>query len=53
VPDPADAAKTASAGLASMGERAALLDGRLLVTSAPGHGSCIELFVPLRGRRDE
>jgi signal transduction histidine kinase len=53
VPDPADAARAASAGLASMRERAALLGGRLLVTSAPGHGSCVELFVPLLGRRDE
>lgn len=53
VPDPEDAAKTASAGLASMRERAALLGGRLLVTSVPGHGSRIELFVPLLGGRDE
>ncbi len=53
VPDPANAERAASAGLASMRERAALLGGRLLVTSAPGHGTCVELFVPLLGRRDE
>lgn len=53
VPEPPDGAKARTAGLASMRERAALLGGRLLVTSAPGRGSCIELYVPLLGRRDE
>lgn len=53
VPDPADNATARTAGLASMRERAALLGGRLLVTSAPGRGTCIELYVSLLGRRDE
>jgi signal transduction histidine kinase len=40
-------------GLASMRERAALLDGRLTIASAPGQGTQVELLVPLPGRRDD
>ncbi|MEV0001583.1 ATP-binding protein [Micromonospora sp. NPDC050980] len=35
------------AGIASMRERAALLDGTLTITSAPGRGTLVELLVPL------
>jgi signal transduction histidine kinase len=52
-PEPDVAAKAGTAGLASMRERAALMGGRLTVTSAPGHGTCVELYVPLMGRFDE
>lgn len=34
-------------GLASLTERAQLLAGRLTIDSAPGHGTAIELSVPL------
>jgi signal transduction histidine kinase len=39
-------------GLASMHERAALIGGRLTVTSVPGEGTRLELIVPLTGHRD-
>jgi signal transduction histidine kinase len=35
-------------GLVGMTERAKRLDGRLLVTSAPGSGTCLEVRVPMR-----
>jgi signal transduction histidine kinase len=47
------ASVSAGAGLASMRERAALIGGRLTVASAPGHGTQVELLVPLPGNRDE
>jgi signal transduction histidine kinase len=40
-------------GIAAMRERAALMGGQLTITSAPGHGTRVELFVPLAGPRDE
>jgi signal transduction histidine kinase len=40
-------------GLAVMRERAALLGGQLMITSAPGRGTRVELIVPLTGPRDE
>lgn len=39
-------------GLASMHERADLVAGQLTVTSVPGQGTRVELFVPLSGHRD-
>ena len=36
-------------GLLSMRERAALLNGSLMLTSTPGRGTHVELFVPLTG----
>jgi signal transduction histidine kinase len=35
------------AGLASMRERAALIGGRVAVSSMPGHGTRVELRLPL------
>ena len=43
----------AGTGLATMRERAALLGGALAVASKPGHGTSVELSVPLSGRRHE
>jgi signal transduction histidine kinase len=43
----------AGTGLASMRERAASAGGRLTLDSAPGHGTHIELLIPLPGRRDD
>ena len=40
-------------GLVSMRERAALLGGRLKVSSTPGSGTSVELVVSLPGHRDE
>jgi signal transduction histidine kinase len=34
-------------GLASMRERAALVGGKIMVSSMPGHGTRVELYVPL------
>lgn len=42
----------AGTGLASMGERTALLAGHLTVTSVPNRGTRVELLIPLSGRRD-
>jgi signal transduction histidine kinase len=36
-------------GLGSMRERVALIDGRILVTSAPGSGTRIDIRVPVKG----
>lgn len=42
-----------SAGLDTMRERAALIGGKLTVTSSPGEGTQIDLLLPLPGRRGE
>src|SRR5437763_3764466 len=39
-------------GLAGMSERALLLDGTLNINSSPGHGTSIEVYIPL-GTREE
>ena len=39
-------------GLASMRERAALLGGRVVVSSMPGHGTRVQLHLPLPDHRD-
>jgi signal transduction histidine kinase len=44
---------SATAGLSSMRERAALLGGVLLVASQAGHGTSVELTVPLPEQRSE
>ena len=43
----------AGTGLATMRERAALLGGTLVIASKPGHGTSVELNVPLSGRHDK
>lgn len=43
----------AGTGLTSMRERTMMIGGRLTVSSVPGHGTCVELIVPLPGHRDE
>lgn len=43
----------AGTGLATMRERAALLGGTLAIVSKPGHGTSVELSVPLAGRRQK
>jgi signal transduction histidine kinase len=53
VPESSEAAGMATAGLASMRERADVMGGRLSVSSAPGQGTEIELFVPLSGQCHE
>jgi signal transduction histidine kinase len=44
---PAATATASGTGLASMRERAALVGGRLVVSSLPGHGTRVELHLPL------
>jgi signal transduction histidine kinase len=48
-----DANPLSGTGLASMRERSATVGGRLTLDSAPGHGTHIELLIPLPGHRDE
>jgi signal transduction histidine kinase len=43
----------AGTGLATMRERAALLGGTLSIVSKPGHGTSVELSVPLSGHAHE
>ncbi|MEW9555591.1 sensor histidine kinase [Nonomuraea sp. NPDC050783] len=54
--DPAAVRGRGGVGLASMRERAELLGGRAIVSSEPGQGCLVELFIPLarqsRGRTD-
>jgi signal transduction histidine kinase len=52
LPAPSPDPVSTGTGLASMRERAALLGGRLAVTSVPGQGARVELLVPLPGRDD-
>lgn len=49
----ATAAGSGGIGLFSMRERAALLGGRVTVTSRPDRGTHVELLVPLLGYRDD
>lgn len=42
-----------SMGLIGMRERAALLDGRLMIESEPGQGTVIRVTVPLRRKNDD
>lgn len=51
--DPSGPSESDGIGLASMRERATLLGGRVTVSSRPGHGTNVELLVPLPGQRDE
>ena len=53
VPGPRRDPVSAGTGLISMRERAALIGGRLTVSSIPGQGTYVELLVPLPGCRDE
>ena len=39
-----------SLGMINMQERAELVDGKLVIASAPGEGTKIQLSIPLRGR---
>jgi signal transduction histidine kinase len=43
----------AGTGLAAMRERSALLGGTVSIISKPGHGTSVELAVPLSGHRHE
>jgi signal transduction histidine kinase len=51
--DRAQQAESGGTGLASMRERASLLGGSLTVSSRPGHGTVVELIVPLPGQQEE
>jgi len=42
----ADPARPGSFGLVGLRERAALLNGRVTIDSAPGHGARIEMRLP-------
>ena len=46
--DPADLPAKETLGLVSMRERARLVSGRLTLTAKRGHGTCVEVQVPLR-----
>lgn len=48
--DPATVERKQGLGLRGMEERAALVSGEVSVTSAPGHGTVVELTVPFSGR---
>ncbi|HET9895062.1 MAG TPA: ATP-binding protein [Streptosporangiaceae bacterium] len=47
--DPRAVCTRISAGIASMRERAALVGGKLAISSSPGQGTQVELVVPLPG----
>lgn len=47
--DPESPGKRRSLGLASMGERVRLVDGTLDIESAPGRGTAITVWVPMKG----
>lgn len=53
VPGPRADPVSGGTGLTSMRERAALIGGRLTISSLPGQGTHVELLVPLPGHRDE
>jgi PAS domain S-box-containing protein len=46
--DPADPSLSKSLGLVGMRERAAILGGRVNVSSAPGKGTSVTVWIPLR-----
>ncbi|NUW42214.1 sensor histidine kinase [Nonomuraea rhodomycinica] len=48
--DPANARERGGVGLTSMRERAELLGGTVAVSSEPGGGCLVELYIPLRGQ---
>jgi NarL family two-component system sensor histidine kinase YdfH len=50
--DPAATGQVGHYGLLGLRERARLVGGRLEVTSAPGLGTALRLFLPLEDRRD-
>jgi signal transduction histidine kinase len=52
--DPASTARgvASGSGLASMRERAALVGGRVVVSSMPGHGTHVQLHLPLPDRHE-
>lgn len=50
--DPALPRKSGSFGLAGLRERAYLVDGELIVHSSPGHGTTIEVRIPLQAAQD-
>ncbi|MEU2610286.1 histidine kinase [Micromonospora sp. NPDC007271] len=47
--DPESGGCDGGTGLASMRERVELLGGKLMLHSAPGHGTMVEAFIPLAG----
>ncbi|TDC72039.1 hypothetical protein E1200_00285 [Actinomadura sp. GC306] len=51
--DPERATASAGVGLSSMRERAELVGGTLVVSSAPGQGAHVELSVPLPGSEND
>jgi signal transduction histidine kinase len=51
-PDLAAVGTASGSGLASMRERAALLGGRVVVSSMPGHGTRVQLHLPLPDHHD-
>jgi signal transduction histidine kinase len=51
--DPARYRRGSSLGLAGMRQRISLLDGRLDIRSAPGHGTTVIAWVPLGEEHDE
>jgi signal transduction histidine kinase len=50
VPRDAERRHPATAGLASMRERTALIGGMLTISSAPARGTYVDLYVPLSGQ---
>lgn len=50
--DPAQPRKSASFGLAGLRERAYLVEGELKIESSPGHGTTIEVRIPLRAAQE-
>ncbi|MFD0683243.1 sensor histidine kinase [Actinomadura fibrosa] len=50
--DPRRTATSGGVGLSTMRERAELVGGTLAVSSAPGEGTHVELFIPLPGSED-
>ncbi|MEV4888291.1 sensor histidine kinase [Nonomuraea sp. NPDC055795] len=51
--DPAVVRGKGGVGLSSMRERTELLGGRVTISSAPGSGCLVEVFIPLKKRHDD